>query len=62
MLKNRMEILNEELKNIKEKLRKTENENNDLNDEGKTSLRKIEKEIIQEEKKVAWNHKRSEKL
>ena len=48
-----MEILNEELKNIKEKLRKTENENNDLNDEGKTSLRKIEKEIIQEEKKVA---------
>ena len=41
MLKNRMEILNEELKNIREKLRKIENENNDLNDEGKTSLRKI---------------------
>lgn len=38
-----MEILKEELKNIKDKLCKTENANNNINDKGMTPLSKKEK-------------------
>ena len=37
-----MEILKEELKNIKDKLYKRENANNDINDKGMTPLSKKE--------------------
>ena len=54
-----MEVLKVELKNIKEKLRTTENTNNDLNDKGMAPLSKKgknnsrRKQIVVGESKVA---------
>ena len=49
-----MSILKEELKHVKEKQRKIENANNDLNDKLMEPLNKKEKEMLQEVSKIFW--------
>ena len=58
ILSNKMEISKEELKIIREKLCKVEDSKNDLNHKGMASLSKMQKEIIQEEKKKVWENQK----